>query len=122
MSEAFGCGFYPGPDQHRRSNKTDYGNAVRQRFDHPHSGEWQYRKTHDNKAQANASKLRQGDHAPGVDGKLLTDLLGRTSVPQRSAILDVVDGPDTLVKILNLEAHLMRTDAHRGSSGRRLGG
>lgn len=76
MSEAFGCGFYPGPDQHRRSNKTDYGNAVWQRFDHPHSGEWQYRKTHDNKAQANASKLRQGDHAPGVDGKLLTELLG----------------------------------------------
>jgi hypothetical protein len=28
MSEAFGCGFYPGPDQQERSNKTDYGNAV----------------------------------------------------------------------------------------------
>lgn len=81
MREAFGCGFYPGPDQHRRSNKTDYGNAVWQRFDHPHPGEWQYRKTHDNKAQANASKLRQGDHAPGVDGKLLTELLGPTYEP-----------------------------------------
>ena len=80
MREAFGCGFYPGPDQHRRSNKTDYGNAVWQRFDHPHPGEWQYRKTHDNKAQANASKLRQGDHAPGVDGKLLTELLGKRPI------------------------------------------
>ena len=39
-----------------------------------HSGEWQYRKTHDNKVKANASKLRQGTHALGVDGKLLTEL------------------------------------------------
>ena len=39
-----------------------------------HSGEW-YCNT-DNRTPANASKLRQGHHALGVDGKLLTDLLG----------------------------------------------
>ena len=74
MREAFGCGFYPGPDQQHRSNKTDYGNAVWQRFDHPitlASGT----ATHDNRRTANASTLRQGTHALGVDGKLLTELL-----------------------------------------------
>ena len=39
-----------------------------------HSGEW-YCNT-DNRTPANASKLRQGHHALGVDGKLLTELLG----------------------------------------------
>lgn len=40
-----------------------------------HSGEC-YRNTHDNRRTANASTLRQGTHALGVDGKLLTELLG----------------------------------------------
>ena len=40
-----------------------------------HSGEW-YCNT-DNRTPANASKLRQGHHALGVDGKLLTELLDR---------------------------------------------
>src|SRR5690606_29712077 len=80
MREAFGCGVYPGPDQQRRSNKTDYGNAVWQRFCHPSLWRVASRKKRQQQRQirttANASKLRQGDHAPGVDGKLLTELLG----------------------------------------------
>ncbi len=39
-----------------------------------HSGEWSCNT--DNRTPANASKLRQGHHALGVDGKLLTELLG----------------------------------------------
>src|SRR5690606_7134903 len=91
MREAFGCGVYPGPDQQRRSNKTDYGNAVWQRFCHPSLWRVASRKKRQQQRQirttANASKLRQGDHAPGVDGKLLAELLGRNRRTMSNSLL-----------------------------------
>ena len=76
MSEAFGRGFYPGPVWKHQTHKTDYGNAV-----------WQCLKPtarHESTAveiktaptDAKPESERQGQRAAGVDGKLLTELLG----------------------------------------------
>jgi hypothetical protein len=75
MREASGRGFYQGPDQQHRSNKTDYGNAVWHLCTASHRRKkWTAKRT--TAKQAKAKSSRSGRHVPGVDGKLLTELLG----------------------------------------------
>lgn len=87
MREASGRGFYLGPDQQPRSNKTDYdqrkslwdGNAVWQRLHTTidlaiNNATRQYHLQHEQQQTPQSS--RQGHHALGVDGKLLMELLG----------------------------------------------
>ena len=80
MREAFGCGFYPGPDQQLRSNKTVYGNAVWQRLQQPNDLAISTATRSKQEQQQTPTRSRQGHHALGIDGKLLMDLLGKASV------------------------------------------
>ena len=75
MREAFGCGFYPGPDQQPRSNKTVYGNAVWQRLQHQNDLAINNATRSKQEQQQTPTRSRQGHHALGVDGKLLMELL-----------------------------------------------
>ena len=79
MREAFGCGFYPGPDQQPRSNKTVYGNAVWQRLQHQNDLAINNATRSKQEQQQTPTRSRQGHHALGVDGKLLMELLGLTA-------------------------------------------
>jgi hypothetical protein len=76
MREAFGCGFYLGPDQQSRSNKTDYGNAVWQRLQTTIDLAINTATPGKQKQQQTPTRSRQGHHALEVDGKLLMELLG----------------------------------------------
>ena len=76
MREAFGCGFYPGPDQQLRSNKTVYGNAVWQRLQQPNDLAISTATRSKQEQQQTPTRSRQGHHALGIDGKLLMELLG----------------------------------------------
>ena len=80
MREAFGCGFYPGPDQQPRSNKTVYGNAVWQRLQHQNDLAINNATRSKQEQQQTPTRSRQGHHALGVDGKLLMELLALISV------------------------------------------
>ena len=75
MREAFGCGFYPGPDQQLRSNKTVYGNAVWQRLQQPNDLAISTATRSKQEQQQTPTRSRQGHHALGIDGKLLMELL-----------------------------------------------
>ena len=75
MNEVSGRGFYPGPSQHQWPNKTDYGIAVWHPLKPHRTAEQQQQEgQHDDQQQPISS--RQGPHASGVDGSLLTELLG----------------------------------------------
>ena len=80
MREAFGCGFYPGPDQQLRSNKTVYGNAVWQRLQQPNDLAISTATRSKQEQQQTPTRSRQGHHALGIDGKLLMELLALISV------------------------------------------
>ena len=83
MREAFGCGFYPGPDQQLRSNKTVYGNAVWQRLQQPNDLAISTATRSKQEQQQTPTRSRQGHHALGIDGKLLMELLGFSSHNRR---------------------------------------
>ena len=99
MREAFGCGFYPGPDQQLRSNKTVYGNAVWQRLQQPNDLAISTATRSKQEQQQTPTRSRQGHHALGIDGKLLMELLG--AIASERAVLTHVswgfaNGPNPL--------------------------
>jgi hypothetical protein len=76
MNEVFGRGLYPGPHQQYRCHKTVYGNAVWQRSTpQALARTTQHRGQHDDQHRPESSG--QEHQARGVDGKSLTELLGR---------------------------------------------
>ena len=91
MREAFGCGFYPGPDQQPRSNKTVYGNAVWQRLQHQNDLAINNATRSKQEQQQTPTRSRQGHHALGVDGTLLMELLALISI-NLSGVISALSG------------------------------
>src|SRR3546814_3257991 len=87
MREAFGCGFYNGPDQRHRSNKTGQGNAVWHPLPQRTGVQLHHRNTTQHEQQQPPSSYRRERHATGVDGKLPRELLGRWPMIQQPELL-----------------------------------
>ena len=96
MSEAFGCGFYLGPVWMHQTHKTDHDQRKSRgtgcslamletrRIDCINCSK--------SPADAKPESERQGQRAAGVDGKLLTELLG-PSLHCAKPLADVVSRP-----------------------------
>ena len=69
MNEASGCGLYPGPGQHQRLNKTDYGNAIWHLL-HPHRTDERNSTTQANTMISNSLKAQ----GKGVLHPMLTEV------------------------------------------------
>ena len=74
--EAFGCGFYPGPGHAPPAPQDRLRNCSLATVDPHRTGDT--RNTAVQRNKCNGLKQRPEHHASRVDGKLLTELLGRT--------------------------------------------